>query len=38
MIAKLQVTLAILIDDRSLKSLDLIGATEQNVAKTAHEC
>jgi hypothetical protein len=38
MIAKLQATVAILIDERSLISLDLIGAMEQNIAKTAHEC
>jgi hypothetical protein len=38
MIAKLQATVAILIGERSLISLDLIGATEQTMAKTAHEC
>jgi len=38
MIEKLQATVAIFIDERSLISLELIGALEQNVAKTAHEC
>jgi hypothetical protein len=37
-IAKLQATVAILIDERSLISLDLSGAMEKNVAKTAHQC
>jgi hypothetical protein len=32
------VTVAILIDERSLISLDFIGAAEENMAKPGHEC
>jgi hypothetical protein len=38
MISKQQATFVVLIDERSLRSLDLIGAQKQNVAKTTHEC